>query len=575
MIVLIAFIAPATELNDNILFQAAADELQRNINKLRIEKQAEPYYVAYRIQDTRSIYMAATFGGLLYNTSDHVRDAYVTVRVGSYELDNSNFMCQTRSSSIKSDYTTLPLDDDYDAIRDALWLVTDGTYKKALEIFSRKKAVLQNQPAKKEGIPDFSKGVISTNLQPQIDQHIDESTWKTRIIALSKVFQSFPKIQESEVSFSSEVTHQYFLDSEGNKSCTPRLVTSVEVSAKTQSDDGESLEQNFGFYGQTSSDLPDQTTMVKRVTAMAETLSLLTSLEKEEEYSGPVLFIGQAAAELFFQILGKGVSAPKAPMFENEMLSQREKGSNMGILTNRFGRRVMTDFLSAFDDPTLKEWKGTSLIGHFMIDDEGVTAERADIVQDGKLASVLMSRAPIKKVRASNGHGRYCSESSGARVCGMVANLVVLGEPKKTRDELKKLLIDMCTDFDITHGLLITQLAATKPLTTKERYMRYFSSSGGDEPLLSHPVIAYKVDAEKGTVTLIRGLDFSSVTPRALRDIIAIGDDEYVYNFIYRDDNNNEYPMSVIAPAVLIEEMDLVSRDSKPKKLPILKHPYF
>lgn len=572
---LIVLMLPANEPDNPILFQAAADELQRNIKKLRIEKQLKPYYIAYRILDSESVEMAATFGGLLYSTDRQDRDAYISVRVGSYEIDNSNFMCQTRSSGIiESEHTNLPLDDDYDAIRDALWLVTDGTYKKALEVFSRKKATLQNQPSK-DTTPDFSKVTPSANMQPPVHLEIDRTAWESRIVALSEIFKRFPGIQESEVSFRAHAVNQYFLDTEGNRSCSPRLIAAIEVSAKTQSHDGELLEQNYGFYGRVDRDLPDLEVMQQKVTAMAETLSLQTSLEKEEGYSGPVLFIGQAAAELFFQILGKGVSAPRSPMFENEMMSRMQKGDNMGILTNRFGRRVMADFLSAYDDPILADWQETPLFGHFTIDDEGVPAQRVDLVEDGKLTSVLMSRAPIKKIRTSNGHGRYCYQRSGTRYCGMVANLVVMGSPGRPYDELKELLFDMCRDFDITHGLIITRLAPTKSLTTEEQYMRYFSASGADEPLLSCPVIAYRVDVQSGAAQLVRGLDFSSVTPRALRDIVAVGDKEYVHNFLYRDNNDNEHPMSVVAPAVLVEEMDLVGKESKPKRLPILKHPYF
>jgi hypothetical protein len=33
--------------------------------------------------------------------------------------------------------------------------------------------------------------------------------------------------------------------------------------------------------------------------------------------------------------------------------------------------------------------------------------------------------------------------------------------------------------------------------------------------------------------------------------------------------------MSVVAPAVLFDEMDLVTKETKPTKLPILTHPFF
>ena len=74
---------------------------------------------------------------------------------------------------IDSDQTPLPLDDDYYAIRQALWIVTDGTYKKALERLARKIATLQNQP-RKDTVPDFIQIEATKSFEPI--QKIDVKT---------------------------------------------------------------------------------------------------------------------------------------------------------------------------------------------------------------------------------------------------------------------------------------------------------------------------------------------------------------------------------------------------------------
>jgi len=565
------------ELADNILCSAMEDELNRNISSLRIANQKMPYYISYRACDREVIEIKATFGGLLSNNSEHNRDVYVNVRVGDYEFDNSNFICQTGGSWIlESDHTNLPLEDDYDVIRHILWLVTDATYKRALERLSQKKATIQNRRIKEE-IPDFSKEPTCQLVEPLIKLAVDSTVWENNIIKISNVFKKFPRIYESTVIFYARCTNQYFLDTEGNRSRRADQISYIEVSAKTQTDDGNLLENFIGFYSRNPNELSDVDLIIKKVEAMAETLSLQASLPKEEDYCGPVLFIGEAAAEVFFQILGKGVSAPRSPICENEMLANSRTGKDLGILANKIGSRIAPDFISAYDDPAIDKWNGIPLVGHFSIDDQGVRAQKVDIIKDGRLSGVLMSRAPIKKIASSNGHGRYRNERYGPGLCGMVGNLIIKSNKTKEREDLKKMMIEICQDYGIPYGIVVTRLTPTRPLTQQERYTRYYSwlATGSQKPLLSSPMIAYKVSVEDSSIELIRGLDFSSVIPRALRDIVATENNDFVYNFLYRDEEGNEYPMSVVTPSILVEEMEMVPKETKSKKLPLLRHPYF
>ena len=577
VLLLIALFLPVI-LSGSDLFRALEDELDRNISNLRIEKQYKPYYISYRVEDWEYMKVEASFGGLVYSNHRKNRDLYVDVRIGNYDFDNSNFVFQpSRSRIITTETTSLPLTDDYDALRNEIWLVTDGTYKRALEQLSRKKATIQNQQIK-ERTTDFSKVPHCEIMEPEVHLSANLSHWEQKVVELSELFRTYPKIQESSVSFYTRVNNQSFIDTEKSRSREAKLLTYVEISAKTQSNDGDPIEGFRGFYCHTPEELPDVSVMKAAIEAMAETLSMQVTMEKAEDYSGPVLFVGQAAAEFIFQLLGKGVSDPRSPLLENEMLS-RGAGKDMGMLTRRIGRRVLPDFLLAYDNPALTEWDGNPLSGHFLVDDQGVCAERVDLVTgEGKLSSVLMSRAPTNKVADSNGHGRFRSERYLGRVGGMVGNLIVQPKEGEGSVDLMTAFLDICRDYEIPYGIFVTNLSPARPRTIRERYMRYFtamSGGGADTPMLSSVVTAYKVDVEKETVELIRGLDFSAVTTRALRDIIAVGDEDFVYNFIYYDDQGNTYPMSTVTPSILVEEMELVASGKKAKKLPILSHPYF
>jgi len=567
----------AEGLENNALMQALNDEMTRNLSSLRIENQDKPYYLSYRVWDGWTCDIQAEFGGIVSSIRNHRRDIYVDLRVGSPELDNSNFACQSSGpSAIESDRTNLPLEDDYYALRNSIWLVTDGTYKKALERLSRKKAVIQNRPTK-DSLPDFSAVPVCAKVELEARWNVNQPEWETRIAAISKLFQKFPRIFESSVTMHVDAANQYFLDGQGNKSRRGDQQAYIEVLAKTQSDDGDPIEDFIGFYSASAEGLPKLEEISRSVTAMAETLSLLAALKKEESYSGPVLFTGQAAAELFFQMLGKGVSDPRPPLYENDMVARNANSDNFGNLTGRMGRRVMPDFLSAYDDPNLAEWGGAELFGRFAIDDQGVKSERVDIAKDGKLTGFMMSRSPVKKVALSNGHARYRYENMGGRAIGLPGVLVIESRETQNLDDLKKVLNRTAQDFDNKYAIIVTRLAAARPRSTFEQYMRWFtpSPSASDKPMLTLPTVAYKVDLATGKAELVRGLDFSSITTRLLRDISAVSKETYTYNFLYHDNEGNAYSMSVVAPAVLIDEMDLVTKETKPTKPPILSHPFF
>ena len=66
-------------------------------------------------------------------------DYMVEVRVGSYDFDSSRFAMQgfgQGGAPFTGQTVLAPLDDDYDALRRAIWLTTDETYKRAVNVFA-------------------------------------------------------------------------------------------------------------------------------------------------------------------------------------------------------------------------------------------------------------------------------------------------------------------------------------------------------------------------------------------------------------------------------------------------------
>ncbi|MEO0205841.1 MAG: metallopeptidase TldD-related protein [candidate division WOR-3 bacterium] len=557
----------------DIVFRALQDEMQRSIAELQLENQAKPYYIAYRVKDINEIEIKASFGGLLSSDESKRRELFVDLRVGDYKLDNSNFICQTSGSRvIEAERVDLPIEDEYFALRQAIWLVTDGTYKKALERIARKKAYYQNKQAI-DTIPDFTKTAPCSLIEPIASIKYDINQLNEKVVRLSGIFKGHSSIFESNVRLILRYANQYFLDSDGAKNVRQEYIAGIEVKAKVQAKTGEIIEDFTGFYGQGLEDL-DFVAIEKSINAWTETLMMKVDAKNEEEgYSGPVLFLGQASCELFLQILGKGVSGVRQPVIESEMLERNIPRANFGVFANRLNKRILPDFISVYDDPGLRERSGVPLIGGFSIDEQGVKSERVELVRDGKLINFLMSRTPVNKIRETNGHARYYDETYCSRYIGFVSNLMISSKQRLSEIELAEKLKTLAKDYGNDYAIIITNLETTPPQNSMERYRRIYQARTKQTPLLSSPVNMYKFDINTGSLELITGLEFSQVSPGILKDIVATGEKEYIYNSVYRSDYGDEYPVSIVAPAVLIEEMELVQKKIEKEKPPIVSRP--
>src|SRR5204863_510358 len=202
----------------------------------------------------------------------------------------------------------LPLDDQYQEIRRQLWLATDGAYKRAVEQLAQKRAALQNQ-TRAEHLPDFAKEppAVLSDVVPA--PPLDRAAAEALVRGLSAAFRAFPEVYSSGVSWSAGVARTRYLNSEGSAftRSSPWLVLGIQAS--TQAVDGMPLGDAIAFYGGTPSDLPTRESLLDSVRALATRLTRLRQTPVAELYNGPVLFEGDAAAELFNELFAPRLGA--------------------------------------------------------------------------------------------------------------------------------------------------------------------------------------------------------------------------------------------------------------------------
>ncbi len=556
----------AGELEKEPLFRAMSDELNRSVKKLKLEKLARPFYVEYMVQDYEWVSIDASFGALLESDRDRQRFLSVDLRVGDRSFDNTNYVAGSLRD-LRPHVVNLVTEENYASLRHQIWLATDEAYKNALEMLSRKRAYVKARTIE-DRPDDLSEEKPFTYEDPKAQLTINRSDWAGRIQEISAIFKEYPHINESRVEFRAVSCNQYFLNSEDCRYRRADQLFSLEVTASTQAEDGMKLSDFATFYAKSLDDLPKTQPIHHRIRELAESLTHLAKAEPIESYVGPVLFQDQASAEFFNQLLGKNVSNPRSPLFEEERFSTLFEG---GKLAGKLNRRVLPRFMNAVDDPTRKTFNGTPLIGWYPVDDDGVPARSVKVVENGKLSNLLMSRIPTKKIQKSNGHGRGTLYSP---VVGNPGNVIISSEEEVSFDELKDELISMCKDMDLEYGIMVRKMGS-EAFEEGAREMGFYGM-GKPKPELTRPVLVYKVWVKDGKEELLRGAEFTGATVRAMKDIVGTSSHYYVHNLVKKDRyGETGIPISVVAPSIMVEEMELKKASEELPKPPILKHPYF
>ena len=571
---------------NDVILEAMADEMKRSMESLQIENMEKPYYLEYTITDNREISIQAVFGSLTDSGESHNRSLRVDLRIGDYQLDNTAFVGgRSMFSSGSRGIGTIVTEDDYDAIRHDIWLETDGVYKTALEQLAAKKAFIKNQ-AQPEEIPDFSKEKSVKDIAPFMTLNVDRKKWETTVKKLSGIFRKFPSINDSGIELKVMMVNKYYVNSEGTVFRQPQPLAFIAAYASTQAEDGMKLRHHIPFCAPTIDQLPNEKELTAGIRKMAEELTALAKAPVLDDYIGPVLFTGQASAEMFNQVLVPHLSGERPPLTENAQMAQLYPSSK---LASRLNRRVLPREISITDDPTITVFEKHPLIGSYKIDDQGVHAQPVKLVERGILKTLLMSRRPRKEIANSNGHARGTDRSTPGVEIG---NLFITTEKGETYDRLKKELIQLCEDQGMPFGLVVKMV--DNPLISGMDFSlsALFMSGSGSGPQLTAPVLAYKVYAEDGREELVRGLSFSEITVSNLKDMAAIGSDGYVHNRMLSADNGGTrsiffslfsgrgsradgIPGTIVAPSVLFEELELKKQSSSQKNPPLLVHPFF
>jgi predicted Zn-dependent protease len=587
---LLCFVSGANAEN-SVIFSAMKDEMARSMNELKLQGEAGPYYISYLLTDTYGLRISADSGAITVNSDNRSRGLKIDLRVGSYAQDNTNFLNLSSAAGLLSILTSsnvrIPLDDNYDALRRQIWLATDRVYKNALETLTKKKAALQNT-VQSEALPDFAKGGATSSMSHENSFAISKTQWEQYVDQAAKLFLKQQNIQKSRVDFTIQIANSYYVNSEGAAGIEPSSSARMAIIATTQAEDGMPL-ANYRIYTVARpEDLPEKARVESDVKSLISDLLAFKAAPIGDEYSGPVLFMNDAAGELFSQGFSNLLVARKTPLSDSPQSNAMLGRMVDNPFLNKLNMKVAANFLSMKAVPTLKNYNQKPLPGTYSMDDEGALCRDVSLVENGILKNLLASRAPVKGAEQSNGHGRGGSATPSV--------IQVSSSNKKSYQQLKQDLINAAKEEGLAFAYVVRGLTpASEAMNSDGDAVDSIlqMQQGPPEPTqfrLTRPYSIFKLYPD-GREEPVRGIEFGSISINSLKNVLETSDDETVYTF----PANSASPLSglagtiirlatsgisgsgsyatVITPSLLISGIDLKKSSGRYPKLPIVSYP--
>ena len=494
----------SAQVKETVLTRALGDELKRTMTELRLAEAQRPYFVAYRVVESATTRATASMGGAVDQWQGRNRRLLVELRVGSAALDNTNFFDGRRTFGAPS--TALPLDDDYEELRRRIWLATDRAYKDALDDFAGKQAALQNK-TKTEEVADLSAAepFQATDRQPRLA--LDAARAVALAKDISSAFEGKAHIHRSEVGVGARQTTVTYLNSEGSFFVRNHPLAHVHVSANTQGEDGTELGDFVAAEARAWEQLPSQEELAARVARMIAGLAELRAAPPMERYTGPVLFEGQAAAELVAQVLAPRFVGLRMPVADNPMFERAMEQVRNPFL-DKLGARVLARSLSVVDDPTASADDGTALLGSYVVDDDGVRATPTALVQNGILKTLLTSRNPLPELPTSSGNRRGQT--------ALPSNLLITAKNGLDDAELRAELLALVEERGVEHGIVVRRIGSPRMATAAA----FSVMAIGQGPKVLPLTLAYKVFPD-GREELVGKAILPTFTEAQFKEVVA------------------------------------------------------
>jgi hypothetical protein len=490
--------SPATR---SVLEQAMEDELKRSMEELAYEDYEKPFFISYKLNDTRRTTISASLGALVESSDIPIRTKSVRVLIGDYAFNDESL--DIPSATPESPYydISMPIEDDYYGIRRSLWISTDNVYKSATKLYRESQQYVKQQSLPLEKLPHriFAKAPVVQLDIPARANSLDKEALELLVRELSARFTKEKEIENSIVNLSSWSNTTYFMNSEGTRVKSPSSGVTLFMVAEMKTREGESLYEQAVHHALSPSELPDKATLTKAVDEMLLRLKEQQQAKVfEDSYSGPVLFMGEAVGSVFAATL----FGQESLIASNDISTRNGNRYGRTSLDDKIGTKLMATELSIKSVPKLQSFQGVPLLGSYAVDGEGVVpADELTLVENGFLKTLLNSRTGTSESHIPNGHSSdYQMVTPGV--------IQVSASNTTTLEVLKHKLIAQAKAEGLPFALLVRNVS--------------MGNYGG--------INVYKVSLEDGSEELLRLGRINQLSMKSLKSVMGVSNTSIAYN---------------------------------------------
>lgn len=532
--------------NESVLFKAMQDEMDRTKKELTLPDAPSTYFVGYTVAENTYLSVSSSLGTITY-TKESPRERVHSVNLYVGDSQFSSDYSYTDNGINLNFFTTR--DDNYDQLRRNFWQTSDVAYKFAVEVYKSKKNAVKTATISEEekALPDMlplTGTVVSTPAIPEFN--LNKKAYQDLANKLSVIFEKYPSVFGSSVEIGGIQTVYYYLTTEGTKIKEPAGYVSIVIKGSVRNDLGQVVEDKKAIYAKSFDKLPAESQLIASVASFAERLSTLAKAPNiHEYYLGPVLFEESASAKIFADNLidPSGIVAFRQPFQVMASVARAENvgdAKNVKPLEDRIGKKVIDNRLNVQNRTDLTEYEGMSLIGNYTLDAQGVVpVKEIKLVENGILKSLLSSRVPTKKVKASTGSLRYGVIPRSITKAVAPGTLIVSAPEGASSSELKSQLIKAAVEEGLDYAYIVRTFA-----DETDQYL-------------------YKVSVKDGSETLVTGAEISPIQFIKLKRVLGVSKDEMAFNYLYK----GSIPTSIIAPkSVLIEDIEIMNKPMNVQK---------
>jgi hypothetical protein len=523
---------------------ALTAELERAVSSLRLPDAPPLYLGRAHWMGLEQLSAQASLGSLVQVTQGPSHLLGVELRLGSPAFDNTGFGGWEDGrlvGGLPAQPTPLA------AARDA-WDLLDRAYKQAVEQYARKEAQF-TRPSDYPGdwwpLPAQAQdlGAASASPAPPLLERLRQA---------SAGFS--PNLLRGEAHLGHEAGFHLLIDTDGTRLVRPLQETSLRLVGQVRAPDGRLLTDQRLFVRGPAGDLPDGPALARAAAELeAHLLAVQAAPLLDEEYVGPVLFDGAAAADLVRWLL-----VPQLQGTPSEIAFDTSFG-RLGAQRDpvRVGRRVLPPGFRAVDDPLDPGGHPWS----FAFDFEGTPAERTVLVEEGVVTDLLLSRTPRAGATGSNGHARgYVGQAAQAHA----SHLQVAAPRALSRAALVRLGLRQARAYGRDWFLVVERLQEPAVIELGSNFWY-----DDDQPL--PPTVSLTRVYADGREELLGPADFASGDRFLLRDVLAAGGSSTWEVLVSAEGRPSGLgPVEglatrITAPALLIGEVEFVASQGDPR----------